>query len=74
MERLPRVITGTVRLWYRTVECGIVPYSIICTERMFPLGLFCGPGVYGNGTYPNPFVDHALLILPSERCEEFVSF
>jgi len=47
---------------------------IIRTERLFPLGLCCGPGLFGNGTCLKPCVGHTLLFQPPVRWVQFVSF
>jgi len=42
---------------------------IIRMVRLFPLGLCCGPGLYGNGTCPNHFVGQTLLF--HLRCDVY---
>jgi len=41
--------------------------SIIRMVRLFPLGVCCGPGLYGNGTCPKPSVGRIHLIQPPVR-------
>ena len=49
--------------------------AFIRMVRCIPLGMCCGPGLYGNGICPEPFVGHIHLIQPPVRyvqvCEDF---